>query len=106
MWLDFPAVFYPALTAPDPYATYGYFNPPHVDFSPFPYALPLGLGLFLMARLRRDHYLAALSTIFVTPYIGANSLLVYSAVITSRHGRVVAIAWTAAMRILAFNRFS
>ena len=69
MWLDFPAVFYPALTAPDPYATYGYFNPPHVDFSPFPYALPLGLGLFLIARLRRDLYLAALSTIFVTPYL-------------------------------------
>jgi hypothetical protein len=77
----------------------------HVDFSPFPYALPLGLGLFLMARLRRDLYLAALSTIFVTPYIGANSLLVYSAVITSRYGRVVAIAWTAAMWALAFNRF-
>jgi len=39
MWLDFPAVFYPALNAPDPYATYGYFNPPWLLWLMKPLAL-------------------------------------------------------------------
>lgn len=73
-----------------------------VSITPWPWGIPFGLLIFGLALARRDKWLAALATFFVSPYLSGSSLLVYSAVGTSRYGRLTAILlsvvfWAAAL---------
>lgn len=68
-----------------------------VSIAPWPWGLPLGALLFGWALFRRDKWLAALSTFFFAPYLSGSSLIVYSAIGTSRYGKLTAVLFAAAI---------
>lgn len=68
-----------------------------VNVTPWPWGIPLGVALFGWSLVRRDKYLAAMATFFWAPYLSASSMVVYSAIGTSRYGRIVAVLFFAAM---------
>jgi hypothetical protein len=71
----------------------------------FPWGVPLGIILFIIALLRRDKWLAVLATFFITPYLSGSSLLVYSAIATSRYGRITAVVFSVLLWIACLSWF-
>jgi hypothetical protein len=65
-----------------------------VNISLWPWGIPFGVVLFGLSLLRRDKWLAVLATFFCAPYLSGNSLIVYSAVGTSRYGYKFAILFS------------
>ena len=55
-----------------------------VDFSPWPYGIPLGLGLLVWSIWRKNPLVGGLSTYFLVPYVSPSSLFVYTAVLFSK----------------------
>lgn len=76
-----------------------------VSIAPWPYGVPIGFVLFVFSIRKRDKYLAALATFFFAPYMSASSLLVYSAVITARYGRIPAIVFSVLLWALCIRWF-
>ena len=62
-----------------------------VSITPWPWGIPLGVGLFAFSVLRRDKWLSVIATFFFAPYLSASSMIVYSAIGTARYGRLVAV---------------
>jgi len=75
------------------------------NITPWPWGIPLGIILFIISLLRRDKWLAVIATFFVTPYLSGSSLLVYSAVITSRYGRVAAVVFAVWLWVVCLRWF-
>lgn len=76
-----------------------------VSIAPWPYGIPVGVVLFAVSIHRRDKWLAALATFFIAPYMSGSSLLVYSAVMTSRYGRLTAVLFSVLLWILYIGWF-
>lgn len=55
-----------------------------VDFSPWPYGIPVGLGLLAWSVWRKNPLVGGLSTYFLVPYVSPSSLFVYTAVLFSK----------------------
>ena len=75
------------------------------NITPWPRGIPVGVALFAVSVYRRDKWLAAMTTFFFTPYLSGSSLLVYSAICTSRYGRVVAVLFSVALWVLCIGWF-
>lgn len=76
-----------------------------VNITPYPWGIPVGLALFWLSIRRRDKWLAALATFFFAPYMSGSSLLVYSAIGTSRYGRLFAVLFSVVIWALALHWF-
>lgn len=76
-----------------------------VSIAPWPYGVPIGFVLFVFSIWKRDKYLAALATFFFAPYMSASSLLVYSAIMTARYGRIPAIVFSVLLWALCIRWF-
>lgn len=55
-----------------------------VDFSPWPYGIPVGLGLLAWSIWRKNPLVGGLSTYLLVPYVSPSSLFVYTAVLFSK----------------------
>lgn len=75
------------------------------NITPWPLGIPLGIGLFVLSLIRRDRWLSVMATFFVVPYLSGSSLLVYSAVGTSRYGRVFAVMFAAVLWVVCLRWF-
>jgi hypothetical protein len=58
-----------------------------VDFSPWPYGIPVGLALLAWSIWRSNTWIGGLSTYFLVPYVSPSSLFVYTAVLFSKAPR-------------------
>lgn len=76
------------------------------SITPWPWGIPLGIVLFIVALMRRDKWLAALSTFFIAPYMSGSSVLVYSAIGTSRYGRITAIVFSVLLWVACLRWFA
>lgn len=75
------------------------------NITPWPYGIPVGIVLFILSVRRRDKWLAAVATFFFTPYLSGSSLLVYSAIMTSKYGRIVAVLFAALLWVACLGWF-
>lgn len=64
------------------------------NLSLFPYGVPIGILLFGLSVIKKDVYLAALSTYFFAPYLSRSSMLVYSIILTSRYNKWIGLIYT------------
>jgi hypothetical protein len=55
-----------------------------VDFSPWPYGIPVGLGLLAWSIGHKNVLVGGLSTYFLVPYFSPSSLFVYTAVLFAK----------------------
>lgn len=75
------------------------------NITPWPLGIPLGIGLFVLSLIRRDKWLSVVATFFVVPYLSGSSLLVYSAVGTSRYGRIFAVMFAVLLWVVCLRWF-
>ena len=64
------------------------------NLSLFPIGVPIGIILFIASVIKKDIYLAALSTYFFAPYMSRSSMLVYSIILTSRYNKWIGFVFT------------
>lgn len=76
-----------------------------ISISPWPWGIPFGVTLFAISIYRRDKWLAALSTFFFTPYLSGGSLLVYSAIMTTKYGRLISVLFAVLLWVICLGWF-
>jgi len=76
------------------------------NITPWPWGILVGIVLFAISLIRRDRYLSALSTFFFAPYLSGSSVLVYSAIGTSRYGRITAIVFSVLLWVACLRWFA
>lgn len=75
--------------------------PQNANVSVWPYGVPVGVVLLIVAVWRRDVYLAGLATFFFTPYLSSHSLFAYTAVLFTQLSKKWATAVFVLLWILA-----
>ena len=84
VWWGWPLTWWRSIH----YATRGVWN-----FSPFPYFIPVGIGLLFWAWKKDDDVLAAMATGCFFPYFGAYSLAPLIAIAGSKHRWAAIALW-------------
>jgi len=76
-----------------------------VGITYYPYSIPFGIILFALSIIKKDKWLAAVSTFCFAPYLSGSSLLVYSAIGTSKYGKIFAVLFSVALWVVTLHWF-